>query len=583
MTLTQLLRRFIQRHRAAYGGAALMLAAISVLTAWMPWQLGRTIDALAVRSLSRDELWHEVGWLVLAGLAIYALRVAWRLLLYSAAYRMGVELREALQARLSRQGPAFFQRHRTGSLMALATNDVDAIELAAGEAVLAGFDGALTFLVVIFAMVAAVDWRLALAALLPFPFMAFAFERISREVHDRSREALARFSDLNDQVQESFAGVRTLRALGLRSRACERFSAVAGEAAAAAAEAQRWEARYEPAIGLSLAAAGVLSLAFGGWLVWEGSLTVGRLTSFGLYLGQLIWPMFAAGWVLTLWQRGRAAWQRLGAVLDEPLSVDDGGTQSVPEAAPIRLQGVTFRYPGSATAALDGIDLRIAPGTTVGISGPTGAGKSTLLRLLLRQWNPEAGRITWGEVSLDDLSPAALRAAVAWVPQDPALFSATVAENIALGRPGASRQQVEAVAHMAAVHEDIVRLPRGYDTHVGERGVTLSGGQRQRVAIARALLADSPLLLLDDALSAVDEETRLAIAGQLRQHGTARTVVMVSHRLSALSAADHIVVLRHGRVTESGDHASLLALGLQSGWYAQQWRIQQLEDSLDAS
>lgn len=221
-------------------------------------------------------------------------------------------------------------------------------------------------------------------------------------------------------------------------------------------------------------------------------MSIGQLTSFGLYLGQLVWPMFAAGWVLALWERGRAAWGRLSTVLEEPLAIDDDGTVTPVQAGGLQLRGVSLHYPGSTRAALSALDLDIPQGSTLGLVGPTGAGKSTLIRLLLRQWTPQSGQIRWGGVALADYTLEALRAGIAWVPQEPILFSASVAENIALGRPDASPAEIEAAARLAAVHEDIERLPQGYATPVGERGVTLSGGQRQRVAIARALLADAP-------------------------------------------------------------------------------------------
>jgi ATP-binding cassette subfamily B protein/ATP-binding cassette subfamily C protein/ATP-binding cassette subfamily B multidrug efflux pump len=409
--------------------------------------------------------------------------------------------------------------------------------------------------------------------------MAFGFWRISRHVHEASRLSLERFGALNDHVQETLAGVRTVRALGLQARSEAQFGALAAGAAEASLAAQRWEAAYEPAVGSTFATATALVLAAGGWLVWQGELTVGQLTSFSLYLGQLIWPMFAAGWVLSLLERGRAAWARLEPVLEAPLSVEDHGTVAQLAPGPLVLHGVRFAYGAAARPALDGVSLELAPGRTLGLVGPTGAGKSTLLRLLLRHHAPDAGTLCWNGIALPDYRLATLRAAVAWVPQEAFLFSASVADNIALARPDATRAEVEHVARLAAVHEDILRLPRGYDTPVGERGITLSGGQRQRVAIARALLADAPLLLLDDALSAVDTDTEARILAHLREARVGRTVVIVSHRLSAVADADHTVVLREGHIAEQGTHAALAA---GEGWYARQWRYQQLQASLDA-
>ncbi|EHR72629.1 ABC-type multidrug transport system, ATPase and permease component [Burkholderiales bacterium JOSHI_001] len=576
--LSALVADFVRRHARAYAASASMLLVIALLTVWLPRQVGQMVDAIAAGTLDRPALWRGVAALLAAGVVIYGLRVAWRLQLYGAAYRMGVELRVRLYQRLLAQGPRFYQQRRTGDLMALATNDVDAVELACGEAMLAGFDGTLTLVLVTAMMVVGVDWRLALVAMLPFPLMGLAFWWISRHVHDAAQDSLGRFSDLNDQVQESLSGVRTLRALGLAPRAASQFAALAERAAGAAETEQRWEAAYEPAVGLALAAATVLSLAYGGWLVWQQQLSIGQLTAFSMYLGQLIWPMFAAGWVLALIERGRAAWGRLAPLLAEALTVDDHGHLPTVPVGPVELQGLHFTYPGQTAAALADVSVVLAPGRTLGLVGPTGAGKSTLIKLLQRQWAPQAGQIRWAGVPLADYTLDALRAALAWVPQEAVLFSASVAENIALGSPGATRAQVEQAARLAAVHDDISRLPQGYDTPVGERGVTLSGGQRQRVAIARALLTEAPLLLLDDVLSAVDTATEARILGALRQQRQGRTVVIAGHRLSSLMDADHIVVLRHGRLTEQGSHAQLLAAG---GWYATQWRVQQLQASLD--
>ena len=605
MTLSQLIGGFVRRHWPAYALSGLMLAGVALLGVWLPRQVGHMVDGLVTQQLAGAALWHEIGLLLAAGAGIYGLRVAWRLTLFATAYQMGVELRVRLYQRLALQGPRFYQTQRTGDLMALATNDVDAVEMAAGEAMLAGFDGTMTLVLVVATMTLGVDWRLAAVVLLPFPFMALAFWRISRQVHAASRQALDAFGALNDQVQETLAGVRTLRALGLESRNAAQFSVLAGTAAACGLRAQRWEATYEPAVGLSLSAAMALSLGFGGWLVWQGEMTVGQLTSFGLYLGQLIWPMFATGWVLSLIERGRAAWARLAPVLETPLTVNDHGTLAAVVPGTLQAQGLRFAYPGSTQPALAGVGFSLPAGQTLGLVGPTGAGKSTLVKLLLRQWAPQQGHISWGGGAdgadgteeegtpsgaphdLADFTLAALRAGIAWVPQEPFLFSASVAENIALARPGATRAEIEAAAAAAAVHDDIHRLPQGYETPVGERGITLSGGQRQRVAIARALLADAPLLLLDDALSAVDTGTAARILDTLRRQrgdGQGRTVIIVSHRLATVMEADQILVMRHGRITERGRHSELIDAAAgphHPGWYATQWRVQQIEGSLD--
>lgn len=659
MTLTRLISDFVRRHARAYALSAAMLVGVALLTVWIPRRVGAVIDGMVAGTVSGAAVWIEVLTIAAMGVAIYFLRVGWRLQLFAAAYRLGVELRTRLYARLAQQGLPFFQKQRTGDLMARATNDVDAVEMAAGEAFLAAFDGSLTLVLVVAMMTLGIDWRLGLVALLPFPLMALAFWVISRRVHDAWALSLARFSALNEHVQETVAGVRTLRALGLEARAGRDFAQRTQAAADASFTAQKWESAYEPAVGLTLTAATVLTLGLGGWLVAQRELTIGNLTAFTMYLGQLIWPMFAAGWVLSLIERGRAAWARLDPVLSAPLSVDDHGAVPTRPAGTIVFDRVSFAYPsvrpaadgagdgsdqsraaevaqaaeatarpadaafgftsaptptdataratpgGGPVPALSEVSVEIAPGSTLGVVGPTGAGKTTLLSLLLRHCAPDAGSVRWGAHRLADYRLAALRGAIAWVPQEAFLFSASIADNIALSRPQATRAEVEQAAQLAALHDDVLRFPQGYETQVGEKGVTLSGGQRQRVAIARALLAQAgdgatdhpadpadspaapPLLLLDDALSAVDTGTETTILAHLRgtlagaaaQRGR-RTAVIVSHRLSAVVDADQIVVLKDGRIVERGTHEQLVQLG---GWYAAQWRYQQLEASLDAA
>jgi len=573
-----------------------MLVGVAICTVLIPRKVGALVDALANNRLAEQDLLLGIAQVLGLGVAIYVLRVCWRIRLYSAAYQLGVELRTRLYARLAAQGPAFYQRQRTGDLMALATNDIDAIEMAAGEALLAAFDGTLTLVMVLGIMTLGVDWRLALVALLPFPLMGLAFWYISTHIQKAEGDALKGFSKLNDHVQESLSGVRTLRALGLEARSSTQFGVLTANAAEASLTAQKWEAAYEPAVGLALTAATGLTLGLGGYLVWQNELTVGALTSFTMYLGQLIWPMFAAGWVVTLIERGRAGMARLQPLLEAPLSVEDAGTIDQVGQGPLVLEGVTFTYgvngagqDGAAAAdtaqapALSGVSVTLEPGQTLGLVGPTGSGKSTLLRVLLRQATPQQGQVRWAGQPLDAYRLSALRSATSWVPQESFLFSSTIAENIALARPDATRAEIEGAARMAAIHDDILRFPYGYDTPVGEKGITLSGGQRQRVAIARALLADNPLLLLDDALSAVDTGTETRILehlAELRRARPERAAIIASHRLSAVVGADHIVVLRAGRVIEAGTHDELLLL---DGWYASQWRYQQLEASLDAT
>jgi ATP-binding cassette, subfamily B, multidrug efflux pump len=442
---------------------------------------------------------------------------------------------------------------------------------------LSGLDGVVTGVLVLLVMSLFISWQLTLVALLPFPFMAWYFYVIGTRLHDGFREAQERFSDLNARVQESVSGVRMIRAFGRESHEDEVFTQVADRAAAANMKVAATDSLYDPAIFITVGASFMLSIGMGAWLVQGGQISLGQLTSFTMYLGYLIWPMFAYGWLLNLVERGSAAYARISSLLDARSPVtDDGHVEHAPHFG-LSWQITEFSYPGSEQAALTGIDLAIAQGSTLGIVGATGAGKSTLISLLLRYYDSPGCRVSVGGLPVQDYSLHALRQLVAVVPQDAFLFTASISENIALGKPSATMDEIRAVARLASVEQDILRFPAGYDTLVGERGVTLSGGQKQRIAIARALLLDAPVLIMDDALSAVDVETERNILSHLREARQGRTTVILCHRLSAVEDADQIVVLGHGAIMELGRHEELLAL---KGWYARMAEYQKLEQAV---
>jgi len=578
MQLFQQLSWFFREHWRTYSVALLLLSLVAMLNLSIPWLVGQSVDHLA----EGDTQGHSrILWLLLGcAFAIYGLRFTWRQILFGTAYRLGNLLRSRFYQRLTRQGEAFYAEHNTGDLMARATNDIDAIEMAAGEGILSGFDGLLTFVLVMLMMAAVIDWRLTLIALLPFPVMAVGFHRLSNRIHHQFNDALEQFSALNDRTQEALSGIRMIRALGREQQEFDDYAAITRRAAKANYEVARSEALFDPLIFLCMSASLLLTLAGGSWLISTEQLSIGELTGFTLYLGQLIWPMWAFGWLLNIIERGSAAWKRVDATLQTPDSIIDRGTRPVTETT-LTAQNLHFSYPQSHMPTLHGISFELRPGQSLGIAGPTGAGKSTLIQLLMRYRetdNPD--QLKLGDHPIAEYPLQALRNCFAWVPQDPFLFSLTVAENIALSRPDASLEAIRHAAWLAAVDEDIERLPKGYDTPVGERGVTLSGGQRQRVALARALLATTPILVLDDSLSAVDLETERRILERLRQVSDRRSLIIISHRLSALRDCDHILVLQQGHPDEFGSHRQLLST---DGWYSRMWTYQQMEEDADVS
>ncbi|WP_047460552.1 ABC transporter ATP-binding protein [Vibrio fluvialis] len=575
MQLFQHLKWFFRQHRFTYALALSMLFAVAMLNMAVPWFIGNAIDKLLE---TRDFSQAEFYLFALLGVSIlvYLLRYGWRRVLFGTSYQLGNILREQFYHRLLRQGQAFYNQHSTGDLMARATNDIDAVEMAAGEGILSGFDGLMTFILVLVMMFVFIDWQLAVLAILPFPFMGYGFYKLSNRIHHQFKDTLDSFSTLNEQTQQSVAGIRMIKSMGREAIEADKFERIAEQSAQSTYKVQRSEALFDPIIQLSLGAALLIALLMGGWQISSGNLTVGQLTSFTLYLSELIWPMYAFGWLMNILQRGNAAIGRLEELLNLPDSINDQGSIE-PAGYALAIEHVRFHYPETGQPSLSNISLQVGENRVLGIAGTTGAGKSTLLHLLMRYWEAEQGSIEVSGIPIQSIPLPALRNLYAYVPQDAFLFSMSIMENIRIGRSQASDEEVHQAAKLAAIHDDILQFPEGYQTLVGERGVTLSGGQRQRISIARALVSQAPILVLDDALSAVDIKTEKVIIEHLQQRRE-QTLIVVSHRLSAIERADEIVVLAHGEMIEKGTHRELIR---QDGWYARMAAYQQMEQALE--
>ncbi|MEY5773011.1 SmdA family multidrug ABC transporter permease/ATP-binding protein, partial [Salmonella enterica subsp. enterica serovar Corvallis] len=449
---------------------------------------------------------------------------------------------------------------------------------AAGEGVLTLVDSLVMGCAVLIVMSTQISWQLTLLALLPMPIMALMIKRYGDRLHDYFKLAQAAFSSLNDRTQESLTSIRMIKAFGLEDRQSSLFAADAEDTGKKNMRVARIDARFDPTIYIAIGMANLLAISGGSWMVVNGSLTLGELTSFMMYLGLMIWPMLALAWMFNIVERGSAAYSRIRAMLAEAPVVKDG-EESVPAGRGELTAAIReFCYPQTTHPALENVNFRLKPGQMLGICGPTGAGKSTILSLIQRHFDVTQGEIRFHDMPLTHLQLDSWRSRLAVVSQTPFLFSDSIANNIALGRPEATQEEIEQVARLASVHEDILRLPQGYDTQVGERGVMLSGGQKQRISIARALLLNAEILLLDDALSAVDGRTEHQILHNLRQWGEGRTVIISAHRLSALTDANEIIVMQHGHVVQRGDHDQLAQ---QIGWYRDMYRYQQLEAALD--
>lgn len=569
---------YFAREWRRYLGAVLLLIIIAALQLFPPKMVGVIIDGVNQRTLSSSEILLWIAGILAIAVMVYLLRYVWRVLLFGASYKLAIELREDYYQKLSHHHPEFYQRYRTGDLIARATNDVDRVVFAAGEGVLTLVDSLVMGLAVLIVMSTQISLPLTLLALLPMPIMALVIKRDGARLHDRFKVAQAAFSVLNNRTQESMTSIRMIKAFGLEARQSSLFSEEAQDAGAKNMRVARVDARFNPTIYVAIGVANFLAIGGGSWMVVEGQLTLGQLTSFMMYLGLMIWPMLALAWMFNIVERGSAAYSRIRTLLDEKPYVVDG-TQPVPNGrASLDVTVNCFAYPQTEQVVLENISLVLQPGQMLGLCGSTGSGKTTLLALIQRHFDVNNGEIRYHDIPLKQLTLDSWRSRLAVVNQTPFLFSDSIANNIALGKPGATQQQIEAAARLACVHDDILRLPQGYNSEVGERGVMLSGGQKQRLSIARALLLDAEILVLDDALSAVDGRTEHHILANLREWGEQRTVIISAHRLSALTEASEILVLQHGSISQRGSHDTLAA---EKGWYRDMYRYQQLEAALD--
>ncbi|TOI31874.1 ABC transporter transmembrane domain-containing protein [Vibrio parahaemolyticus] len=572
------LRWYFRQKWKHYVGSILLFAVISALQLVPPKAVGVIVDGVVDNTLETNTLIMWLLGLIVLLFTIYGCRILWRIWLFGASWELGTILRNRLYRHLSTQPPRFFERYKTGDLMARGTNDVRNIVMTAGEGVLTAADSVITGIAVLIIMVTQVSWKLTVMALLPMPFLAVIIFFIVRILHQRFRVAQEAFSSMSDMTQESLNGVRMLRAFGLENQEQQRFEDVVDDTGAKNIAVARVDARFDPAIQLTIGLSFLLSVAAGAYLVDKGEITLGDLTAFTMYLGLMIWPMLAFAFLFNILERGSAAWNRLQEIFDEQPEII-GGTQPLDnKPLPLHIKIDAFHWSKELPPALAAVDVTLEPGKMLGIAGPVGSGKSTLLTLLLRQHDLENGTIQFGDVKIKDAILPQWRNRFAVVNQSPFLFSKSIFDNIALGNPQATKEQVYQAAKLACIHDDIEKFPDGYQTEVGEKGITLSGGQKQRIAIARAMLLNAQVLVLDDALSAVDGRTEHQILKNLETHYRAQALIVIAHRLTALEAADEIIVLNHGHVTERGKHHSLLE---HQGWYAEMFQYQKLEQAME--
>ena len=584
---------FLLQYRRQFVLGLVCVVITTTIQLLSPWVLKFAIDDLTA-GVTRSKLAFYAA--VLLGIACIGavFRYLMRKILIGASRDIEYDVRNAFFARLQQMPLAYYQARRTGDLMSRATNDLNAVRMMIGPAVMYSANTIIVFVVAIVLMLS-LDTKLTLMALLPLPLVSISVRYFGAAIHKRFEAIQEQLSNLSAIVQEALAGVRVVRAYNQQTHEIERFRAANQEFIRRNRVLIRLQGLFFPSMTLFLGFGSLLVLWLGSRHVIRGELTLGEFVAFNSYLVMLSWPMIAFGWVTNILQRGMASWKRMLEVLDAVPDIADTGVteagRTVPLTGAIEIRDLTFAYPGTDRPVLEHLSLRIEAGQTVALVGATGSGKSTLIHLLPRLFDPPPRTVFLDGIDVREIPLERLRGAIGFVPQEPFLFSESIAENVSLGVTDAGGStgkgaraidlaRLQEAAGVARLDKDIAGFPKGYETLVGERGITLSGGQKQRTAIARAVILNPPILVLDDALSAVDTYTEEEILQKLRVFMRNRTSILVAHRVSTVRHADVIVVLQDGRIIEQGNHEALVR---RDGVYAELHRQQLLQEELAAS
>ncbi|TDE67883.1 ATP-binding cassette domain-containing protein [Streptococcus sp. KCJ4932] len=561
----------LEKKRYIIGILALILVAILNLVP--PKVMGGVIDRVTSGELTQGQLLMSLFLLVLSAFAMYFLRYIWRMYILGTSYRLGQIMRFRLFDHFTKMSPNFYQKHRTGDLMAHATNDINALTRLAGAGVMSAVDATITAFVTLVTMAFSISWQMTLVAVIPLPFMAYATSRLGRKTHQAFGKSQAAFSELNNKVQESVSGIKVTKSFGYQEDELQSFQEINDMTFVKNMKTMKYDVMFDPLVLLFIGASYVLSLLMGAFMVSAGQVTVGNLVTFITYLDMLVWPLMAIGFLFNMIQRGSVSYNRINRLLKETSDVQESKQplQTIQNGTLV-YDIDSFHYENEET--LSDIHFALEQGQTLGLVGQTGSGKTTLIRLLLREYDLTDGRIMLDGNNIKDYKLSDLRRLIGYVPQDQFLFATSILENIRFGNPDASLEKVEAATKLSRVYDDIMATPDGFETLIGEKGVSLSGGQKQRIAMSRAMILDPEILILDDSLSAVDAKTEHAIIENLKQTRQHKSTIITAHRLSAVVHADLILVLQDGHIIERGRHEDLIK---QGGWYADTYEAQQLE------
>lgn len=570
---------FFKLERKAYVIGIISLMLVSVLNLIPPMIMGKVIDRITRQSLQESELLWQLFLLVLAAVGMYALRYVWRMYILGTSYRLGQIMRSRLFEHFTRMSPSFYQKYRTGDLMAHATNDINALTRLAGGGVMSAVDASVTAAVTLLTMFLSISWQMTLVAIIPLPFMAYATSRLGRKTHKAFGESQAAFSELNNKVQESVSGIKVTKSFGYQEQELASFQETNDMTFKKNMYTKKYDVLFDPLVLLFIGASYTLTLVMGSVMVSKGQVTVGNLVTFITYLDMLVWPLMAIGFLFNMVQRGTVSYDRIENLLSQESDVQNP-ENPVPS---IQNGDITFAinhfdYDDASYTTLEDIHFTLKKGQTLGLVGQTGSGKTTLIKLLLREHDVTDGQIILDGHDIKDYNLSDLRQLTGYVPQDQMLFATSIINNVRFGDINLDIDRVERATQLSHVYDDIKAMPEGFETLIGEKGVSLSGGQRQRIAMSRAMILDPDILILDDSLSAVDARTEHSIIENLKASRQDKTTIISAHRLSAVVHADLILVMQDGHIIERGNHEELLA---QDGWYARTYESQQLAEAVE--
>lgn len=576
MSAFRFIFRYIKNHKWQYIGGIIALFAVDLANIYIPRITGTITDGLTAHTLTMEGIFTYIGYILAVGAVIALGRFLWRYFLFGGARSIEREIRNGMFGHLEKMSTEYYNEHKTGDLMTRFTSDLNAVRMSIGPAVISAFDATVMAIMVIYQMMVYVNVKLTLLAIIPMLFISAGELYYGKIMQRRFRERQEAVSGLTDFVQESFSGIRVIKAFVRERAEREAFRKSNALAREKNLNVVRLQAVVMPLLDVIIGLSSLITLLYGGYLALTGEISLGRFIAFNQYINMLVWPMLACGEAITMFSQGGASIHRIQEVFEEkPEIFDQDNVASVREIkGDISLRHLTFIHRGHTEPTLKDINLEVKAGTTLAVIGRTGNGKSTLVNLLLHLYNTKPGMILIDGHDINTIPLKELRENIAYVPQDNFLFSNTLKANIAFGAESEDMDDIVKATRTACIHDNIVEFPNGYDTIVGERGVTLSGGQKQRSSIARALMKNSPILILDDSLSAVDTDTEERILKNLKENRKGKTTILIAHRISTIQNADMIMVLEDGEAKEVGTHTELME---KNGIYRDMFEKQQLE------